>query len=180
MAPASPQRRRGSSRPPRALPERCSDDGAPTRQEVRALLSPTTRELDACGIGFVADARGRSARAIVAAALDGLACVKHRGAVAADARTADGSGLLLPIPSGIFGECTGVAVLFVRGDEPRKAVDEAATAEGLTIVDWREPPTDPSALGDLARETAPRFVQVLFRSARATTANTDRRAWGSA
>src|SRR5918994_2592716 len=141
-----------------------SDDGAPTRQEVRALLSPTTRELDACGIGFVADANGRSSRAIVTAALNGLACVKHRGAVAADARTADGSGLLLPIPSGIFGECTGVAVLFVRGDEPRKAVDEAATAEGLTIVDWREPPTDPSALGDLARETAPRIVQALFRT----------------
>ena len=62
------------------------------------MLPPTTRELDACGIGFVADAHGRSSRAIVAAALGGLACVKHRGAVAADARTADGSGLLVPIP----------------------------------------------------------------------------------
>ena len=67
------------------------------------MLPPTTRELDACGIGFVADAQGRSSRAIVAAALGGLACVKHRGAVAADARTADGSGLLAPIPPEIFG-----------------------------------------------------------------------------
>jgi glutamate synthase (ferredoxin) len=128
------------------------------------LLSPTTRELDACGIGFVAAARGRSSRAIVAAALDGLACVKHRGAVAADARTADGAGLLVPIPSALFGDDTGVAVLFVRADDPRPAVEAAAHAERLDVVDWREPPLDVSALGELALATAPRIVQVLFRS----------------
>ena len=55
-----------------------------------------SRELDACGIGFVADAQGRPSRAVVQAALDGLACVMHRGAVAADARSGDGAGLLLP------------------------------------------------------------------------------------
>ncbi len=129
------------------------------------MLPPTTRELDACGIGFVADAQGRSSRAIVAAALGGLACVKHRGAVAADARTADGSGLLAPIPPEIFGAGNGVAVLFVRGDDPRPAVEAALAEEGLTLVEWREPPLDPSALGDMARETAPRFVQAVFSGA---------------
>jgi glutamate synthase domain-containing protein 2/glutamate synthase domain-containing protein 1/glutamate synthase domain-containing protein 3 len=129
------------------------------------VLPPTTRELDACGIGFVADAQGRSSRAIVAAALGGLACVKHRGAVAADARTADGSGLLAPIPPGIFGEGNGVAVLFVRGEDPRAAVEAALAEEGLTLVGWREPPVDPSALGDMARETAPRIVQAVFSGA---------------
>ena len=64
-------------------------------------------ELDACGIGFVADAQGRSSRAIVEAALKGLACVKHRGAVAADALTSDASGVLLGIPASIFGEGPG-------------------------------------------------------------------------
>src|SRR4029453_10452849 len=124
-----------------------------------------TRELDACGIGFVADAQGRSSRAIVAAALGGLACVKHRGAGAAEARTADGSGLLAPIPPEIFGAGNGVAVLFVRGDDPRPAVEAALAEEGLTLVEWREPPLDPSALGDMARETAPRFVQGGFPGA---------------
>jgi glutamate synthase domain-containing protein 2/glutamate synthase domain-containing protein 1/glutamate synthase domain-containing protein 3 len=128
------------------------------------LLSPTTRELDACGIGFVADTSGRSSRAVVAAALGGLACVKHRGAVAADARTADGAGLLLPIPRAMFGDETGVAVLFVRGDDPRHAVEAAAAAERLDVVDWREPPLDVGALGELALATAPRIVHVLFRS----------------
>ena len=58
------------------------------------------REFDACGIGFVADAQGRASRAIVAAALHGLACVKHRGAAAADGLTSDGCGVLTPIPAG--------------------------------------------------------------------------------
>ena len=140
------------------------------------MLPPMTPEIDACGIGFVADARGRSSRAIVTAALGGLACVKHRGAVAADARTADGSGILLPIPAALFGERTGVAVLFVRGDDPRPVVEAAAREEGLVVVDWREPPTDPSALGDLARETAPRFLQALFRTADESARDDERRA----
>jgi glutamate synthase domain-containing protein 2/glutamate synthase domain-containing protein 1/glutamate synthase domain-containing protein 3 len=128
-------------------------------------LLPTIREIDACGIGFVADAQGRPSRSIIEAALRGLACVKHRGAVAADARTADGSGLLVPIPPAIFGERTGVATLFVRGEEPRAAVEAAAAAEGLAIIGWRVPPTDDTALGELARAAAPHIVQVLFRTA---------------
>src|SRR4051794_24132919 len=92
---------------------------------------PTFKELDSCGIGFVADAQGRSSRAIVAAALRGLACVKHRGALAADAKSSDGSGLLTPIPPALFGHAPdgsvhGVASLFMRGDDPRAAVDDAA------------------------------------------------------
>ena len=57
-------------------------------------------ERDACGIGFVADLHGRPSRAIVEHALCGLERLRHRGAVAADARTGDGAGLLLPIDRG--------------------------------------------------------------------------------
>ncbi len=91
-------------------------------------------ELDACGIGFVADERGRSSRGIVEAALGGLACVKHRGALAADARSADGSGLLVPIPAAIFGEGHGVASLFCRGADPRAAIEAVAAAEGIELI----------------------------------------------
>src|SRR5690606_13039184 len=90
------------------------------------MHAPTPdRELDACGIGFVADAQGRTSRTIVEKALAGLANVKHRGAVAADARSGDGAGLLTPIPPKIFGNGHGVAMLFVRGADPRTAVREA-------------------------------------------------------
>ena len=124
-------------------------------------------ELDACGIGFVADAHGRASRAIVEAALHGLACVRHRGAVAADAKTADGSGVLLPIPPAIFGEDNGVAMLFVRGDDPREAVEAAAAEERLRVVEWREPPTHDRELGEQALASRPRIVQMVFNAERA-------------
>ncbi len=124
-------------------------------------------ERDACGIGFVADASGRSSRSIVAAALKGLACVKHRGALAADARSGDGSGLLLPIPAEIFGSdgegtAHGLAMLFVRGDDPTDAVEAAAAAEGIRVTEWRTVPTDDDELGELALSTRPRIVQAVL------------------
>ena len=128
------------------------------------------REFDACGIGFVADAQGRPSRQIVTAALDGLANVKHRGAVAADALTSDGCGVLLPLPAAIFGEGNGVATLFISnqlpaGDDPRPAVEAALSAEGLALVEWRTPPTDESHLGALAMQSLPTIVHVVFRDA---------------
>jgi glutamate synthase (ferredoxin) len=119
-----------------------------------SLTLPPSRELDACGIGFVADAHGRASRTVVQAALDGLACVMHRGAVAADARSADGSGLLLPIPAAIFGQGHGVVSLFVRDGDPRTAIEKLAAEEGLSVEDWREPPTDDDQLGERALSTA--------------------------
>ncbi len=121
------------------------------------------REFDACGIGFVADAKGRPSRQIVTAALDGLANVKHRGAVAADALTSDGCGVLLPLPAALFGEGNGVATLFISHGDPRAAVDAALADAGLELVQWRIPPTDESRLGDLARASQPAIVHVVFR-----------------
>ncbi|MGH9188702.1 MAG: glutamate synthase large subunit [Acidimicrobiales bacterium] len=120
------------------------------------------RELDACGIGFAADAAGRSSRSIVEAALHGLACVKHRGALAADARSSDGCGLLAPIPPALFGAGNGVAVLFVRGDDPAPQVEAAAAAEDIQVVEWRTPPTDEGVLGELARASRPRVVHAVL------------------
>jgi glutamate synthase (ferredoxin) len=128
------------------------------------------RELDACGIGFVADAQGRACREIVTAALDGLSCVIHRGAVNADAKSADGSGLLVPIPSEIFGtdedgRAYGVAQLFVRGDieATKAAVEAAAAVEGIKVVAWRTPPMDDAVLGELAHYSKPVVLQAVLR-----------------
>ncbi len=126
-------------------------------------VDPTRRELDACGIGFVANAHGTASHDLVRAALDGLANVKHRGAVAADNRTSDGTGVLTPIPAAIFGEGVGVATLFLRGESPEGGVAAAAAEEAIEIVEWRTPPTDDDALGDIARAAKPTIRQVLFR-----------------
>ncbi|MGH2685605.1 MAG: glutamate synthase central domain-containing protein, partial [Actinomycetota bacterium] len=140
------------------------------------MRPPILAERDACGIGFVADASGRSSRQIVTAALGGLACVKHRGAVAADARSADGSGVLLPIPAAIFGEGNGVAMLFDRSGDPRAAVEAAAAAESVDIVEWRTVPVEPSVLGDRARADMPSIVQVVF-SGNSGNGSDERRAY---
>ncbi|MGH9035262.1 MAG: hypothetical protein ACRD0O_05815, partial [Acidimicrobiia bacterium] len=60
---------------------------------------PASKDRDACGIGLVADAAGQASRALLDAALSGLACVRHRSAIAADGISGDGAGLLVPIPA---------------------------------------------------------------------------------
>ncbi len=54
-------------------------------------------EHDACGVGFVAESRRGPSRRVVPLALAALAAMAHRGALGADARTSDGSGLALPL-----------------------------------------------------------------------------------
>ena len=127
-------------------------------------------EKDACGIGFVADSRGRSSRAIVDAALDALCRVKHRGALAADALTGDGAGVLLPVAPEVVapeisdGERVGVAMCFFRDDagRSRALIEGACRAEGIDVARWRVVPTEPAALGDQARASEPRVEQAIL------------------
>ena len=131
-----------------------------------ALYDPLTGERDACGIGFVADARGRASRAIVDSALEALCRVRHRGAVAADALTGDGAGVLLPLPHALLSspdpERSGVVMCFLDPADPapaRRLIAEACAAEGLVLSGWRTVPTDPGALGASAAASAPLIEQ---------------------
>ena len=127
-------------------------------------------EKDACGIGFVADARGRESRAIVDAALDALCRVKHRGALAADALTGDGAGILLPVSPAVVApeietaDRVGVAMCFFRDDPARlrALVEGACRAEGIDLLGWRTVPTDPEALGEQARAAEPGIEQAIL------------------
>ena len=120
-------------------------------------------ERDACGIGFVADAQGRASRQILDAALEGLANVRHRGAVAADRRTGDGSGLLLPIPPALVpGPWCGLAHVFLRDESARARIESACEHEGIEPAGWRTVPIDPGALGDTARASLPSIEQLVL------------------
>jgi glutamate synthase (ferredoxin) len=116
-------------------------------------------ERDACGIGFVADARGRASREIVDCLLEGLHNVRHRGATAADRKTGDGAGVLLPLPA----EGPGVAMVFLRDQAARTSIEDACRAEGLEPLEWREVPVQPDALGEGALASMPRIEQLLIR-----------------
>jgi glutamate synthase domain-containing protein 2/glutamate synthase domain-containing protein 1/glutamate synthase domain-containing protein 3 len=131
---------------------------------VSATLLDPSAERDSCGIGFVADVRGRASRAIVDAALEGLRRVGHRGAVAADGLTGDGAGLLLPIPPALLqGPWSGLAMVFLRDEAARARIEAACRAEGLVTAGWLRVPTDPRALGERARASAPRIEQLILQ-----------------
>jgi glutamate synthase domain-containing protein 2/glutamate synthase domain-containing protein 1/glutamate synthase domain-containing protein 3 len=141
-------------------------------------------ERDACGIGFVARVDGQADRTIVDRALAGLCGVRHRGAVASDGLSGDGAGLLTQIPRALVGdwaaklgaelppERLGLAFLFLApGDDPdalaqreqaRACVAEACSVEGVHLVGWREVPTEPEAIGEVARAAQPALVQAVI------------------
>ncbi|HEX2031667.1 MAG TPA: glutamate synthase-related protein [Actinomycetota bacterium] len=155
-------------------------------------------ERDGCGIGFVADAEGRPSRKVLDLALEGLRRVRHRGALAADARTGDGAGLLTPLPRPFLAwagaeagiderpALLGVATCFLDGGvgfeaearraAARRAMEAAAAAEGIPVAAWRPVPVDPEALGPEARRAAPRIEQALVRRPAATPADDAERA----
>ncbi|MDF1528774.1 MAG: hypothetical protein P1R74_06560, partial [Sedimenticola sp.] len=70
----------------------------PTKQ---GLYDPRN-EHDACGVGFVANIKGRKSRKIVEQGLEILERLTHRGAVGADPRAGDGAGILIQIPDVFF------------------------------------------------------------------------------
>src|SRR4051794_29018056 len=133
-------------------------------------------EHDACGVGFVADAGGRSAGRVLPLALAGLSALGHRGAFAADGESSDGAGVLLPLapsirslldPTGVAGGGFGVVATFLprsrsgRADG-RSAMEQALRLEGLAVARWRPVPTDPAALGAEAKATLPAVEQALI------------------
>ncbi len=138
-------------------------------------------EADACGIGFVADIEGRATHRILKKGLESVCCLTHRGAVAADAKTGDGAGLLTQIPYQILRGGLGrgqskllrrdkdlaVAMMFfpLDADARHRAYricEEVIDESDLIFLAWRLVPTDKGALGDNARGACPEIRQLLL------------------
>src|SRR5215475_1265840 len=138
-------------------------------------------EHDSCGVAFVVDARGRRSHRIVSQGLTALANLDHRGAAGAEPSSGDGAGILLQVPDDFFravldtplpaprdGEpAYAVGLAFLPDDDQRAAaavelVARIAAEEGLTVLAWRDVPTDPSPLGPTARSVQPRFRQLFL------------------
>ena len=135
--------------------------------DAQRLLYDPRRHRDACGIGLVADARGRSSRELLDRALAGLAAVGHRGAWAADGVTGDGAGVLLPLTGPVAATLTGtagagLAMCFLREGWHRATVEDACRAEGLEPAGWRTVPTRTGHLGGTALASLPRIDQLVL------------------
>ena len=128
---------------------------------------------DSCGVGFVASVWGKADHKILQDALTALARLEHRGAVAADGASSDGIGLMSGVPRELLlaatgvtlaeDELLGVGMLFLPPEETRaEAVMESALAsQGLRVLAWRDVPTRPEILGEIALSTMPVIRQVL-------------------
>ena len=67
----------------------------------------------------------------------------------------DGAGVLLPLPAALLPEPgLGIAMVFLRDPDGRRAVEEACRAEGIAVRGWRPVPVDLEALGAAAQLSA--------------------------
>ena len=97
-------------------------------------------------------------------AIHALARMQHRGAILADGKTGDGCGLLLQKPDRFFrivaqergwrlAKNYAVGMLFLNKDPElaataRRIVEEELQRETLSIVGWRDVPTNEGVLGE--------------------------------
>ncbi len=140
--------------------------------EAQGLYDPS-REKDACGLAMVATLRGTAGHDIVETALSALRNLEHRGAVGSDAGTGDGAGILTQIPDAFYREIvdfalpelgsygTGLAFLGTNSEKEKARLEEIANQEGLSVLGWRQVPTKPEVLGELARAAMP-LIEQLF------------------
>jgi len=135
--------------------------GFPQRQ---GLYDPAN-EHDSCGVGFVANLKGRKSHAVVADGLQILVNLDHRGAVGADPLVGDGAGILIQLPDALFRDWAGgagvalppageyaVAMCFMPRDEASRAVavsqfEHFLKVEKQPLLGWREVPIDTTGLG---------------------------------
>ena len=145
----------------------------------RQGLYDPANEHDACGVGFVANVKGRKSHEIVRQGLQILENLTHRGAVGADPLAGDGAGILMQIPDNFLREeCTtlginlpvagdyGVGVIFLPQLEATRdycvsQLESTIADEGQTLLGWRDVPTDNSGLGEGVKAVEP-VVRQLF------------------
>jgi glutamate synthase (NADPH/NADH) large chain len=136
-------------------------------------------EHDSCGFGFVCTVNGERSHQIVVDGITVLKNLSHRGAVGGDAKTGDGAGLLAQLPHEFFRNACrrlgftlpvdatwGVGMLFLPTDpaQRREAItltESVIIREGGAVLGWRDVPTDPSCLGEMALQSMPFIAQVF-------------------
>ena len=117
---------------------------------------------------------------LVKTAIDSLARLTHRGAVAADGKSGDGCGLLMKKPDGFLRRCAeehgfklgdyyAAGMVFLNTDtakakNARTQLENECQAEGLQVLGWRTVPTDPSTCGEEALKSRPIIEQIFVNA----------------
>src|SRR5580658_1176052 len=159
-------------------------------QSSHTSLADPRFEHESCGVGFVATLTNVPSHDILEKVLTALARLEHRGAVAADGKSSDGIGITTAIPRDFLLASAGItldsskpmavgSVFFPaetdgsgppttgpgrRGDESHSELEQTLRAQNVTILGWREVPTRPEILGEIALSSLPVIRQVLLTS----------------
>jgi glutamate synthase (NADPH/NADH) large chain len=143
-------------------------------------------EKDSCGVGFVANIKGRPSHQIVVDADTILKNMDHRGACGCEANTGDGAGILVGMPDKFvrriarseFGADLPEKGLYAVGniflprdaserERCREVMNQLVAQEGQTLLGWREVPqaADFADIGPSARIAEPKIEQIFILAA---------------
>ncbi|MEG1832199.1 MAG: glutamate synthase-related protein [Burkholderiaceae bacterium] len=144
------------------------------------LYAPSN-EHDACGVGFVANIKGRASHALVQQALLILQNLDHRGAVGADPLCGDGAGILIQVPDLFYREEMasqgialpppgeyGVGMIFLPREHASRLaceqeLERTVRAEGQVVLGWRDVPVDRAMpMSPLVQEREPVIRQIFI------------------
>ncbi len=150
-----------------------------TRQPINGLYRPEF-ERDSCGFGLIAHMDNKPSHWLVKTAIEALARLTHRGAVAADGKTGDGCGLLLKKPDAFLRDYATQAgfslaplyatgMVFLNPDQQlANTAKQLLTSEleqrGLKVAGWRVVPTNPEACGTEALKSLPHIEQIFVNA----------------
>jgi glutamate synthase (NADPH/NADH) large chain len=145
-------------------------------------------EHDSCGIGFVANLKGKKSHDIIDNALTMLSCMEHRGGTGFDVKSGDGAGILIQIPHDFLSAEVaslgftlpdagdyGVGMIFFprskeQSDACKSILNQNMTDLGLTLIGYRDVPGDNSMLGAAALDSEPNIEQVFIAKPEKLTA----------
>jgi len=148
--------------------------------EAEGMYDPSF-EHDACGIGFIANIKGRKSHQIIEDGIQMLTKMEHRGACGCEANTGDGAGILIQLPHEFFlDECTkmgmdlppfgeyGVGMVFFPRDEKlreecRSILNRNIKKLKLELLGYRVVPTNNVEIGETAIAGEPFMEQVFIK-----------------
>ncbi len=128
---------------------------------------------DNCGFGLIANIKNRASHETLENAITALERMMHRGAVAADGKTGDGSGLLLSMPTKFMRAAAkkegvelpklfAVATVFTKDKTHLDVLEQVCAENDLKIVLKRNVPLDTNALGQQALDTLPNIIHAFI------------------
>ncbi len=128
---------------------------------------------DNCGFGLFASIDNKATHQNVEDAITALSRMMHRGAIAADGKSGDGSGLLFSLPKEFFKKIAkekgldlpqtfAVGVIFASKKSQKEIVEEYCLKNDLKVALWRKVPINKEVLGELALKTLPKIYHAFI------------------